>query len=66
MAKKMNGNLQLTILRRSGHLQDKTETWDKGGAQESMGLTLAETHYIGDMELGEATSCSQTGTPVER
>ena len=55
MAKKMNGNLQLTILRRSGHLQDKTETWDKGGAQESMGVTLAVTHSIGDMKPEKAT-----------
>ena len=29
-----------------------------------MGATLAVTHYIGDMEPEEATSCSQAGTPV--
>ena len=51
---------------RWGHLQDETETWDKGGTQESMGVTLAVTHYIGDMEPQEATSCIQTGTPVEQ
>ena len=48
-----------------GHLQDKTETWDKRGAQELIEVTLAVTHYIGDMELEEATFCIQTGTPVE-
>jgi hypothetical protein len=30
-----------------------------------MGIILAVTHYIGDMEPEEATSCSQTGTPLE-
>jgi hypothetical protein len=29
--------------RGGGHLQDVTETWDDGGAQESMGLSLAVT-----------------------
>lgn len=50
---KMNGNLQLTGV--GGHLQDETETWDKGGAQKLMGVTLAVTHYTGDMEPEEAT-----------
>jgi hypothetical protein len=31
-----------------------------------MGLTLAVTYSIEDLEPEEATSCSQTGTPVER
>ena len=31
------------------HLLDETETWDKGGTQESMGVILAMTHSIGDM-----------------
>jgi hypothetical protein len=53
-ARKMHGNLQLTGMRRWGHLQDKTKTWDKGGAQESMGVTLTETDNIGDMEPEEA------------
>ena len=35
--------------------QDK-ETWDKRGAQESMGLTLAVTHSTGDMEHEDSTS----------
>ena len=39
-----------------------TETWDKVGTQESMGLTLAVIHSTGDMEPEEATSCSQAGT----
>jgi hypothetical protein len=29
-----------------------------------MGVTLAVTHYTGDMEPEEATSCSHAGTPV--
>jgi hypothetical protein len=41
------------------------ETWDKGGTQESMGVTLAVTYYIEDMELKEVTSSNQTGTPLE-
>jgi hypothetical protein len=32
------------------HLQDETETWNKKGAQETMGVNLAVTHYILDME----------------
>ena len=47
------------------HLQEETETTDKGGAQESMGVTLAVTHSIGDMDPREAASCGQTETPVE-
>ena len=39
---------------------------DKRGFQESMRVTLAVTHYIGDMEPEVATSCSQAGTPVEQ
>ena len=65
MAMKMNGNLQQMGIRRWGHLQDETETWDKGGTEESMEVTLAMTTYSGDMEPEEATFCSQTGTPVE-
>ena len=65
MDMKMNGNLQLTGVGSWQQLQDETETWDKGGTQESMGVTLAVTHSIGDMEPEEATSCSQAGTPVE-
>jgi hypothetical protein len=55
MAMKMNGNLQLTGVRRWGYLQDKTKTWDKRAAQESVGMTLAVTHYIGDIELSVAS-----------
>ena len=64
MATRMNGNLQ--GCRCGGHLQEEIETWDKGGAQESMGMTLAMSHYNGNMEPEEATSCSQTGTLVEQ
>ena len=34
--------------------------------EESMGLTLAVTHYIGDLEPEENTFCIQAGTPVEQ
>ena len=64
MAMRLNGNRQL--MERGGHLQDKTEIWDKEDVQESMGVTLVVTHCIKDMEPEEATSCSQAGTPVER
>jgi hypothetical protein len=64
MAMRMNGNLQLMGLRRWGHLLKKTETWGKGGTQESMGVTLAVTPYTGDTEPEGATSCSQVGTPA--
>jgi hypothetical protein len=40
-----------------------TKTWDDGGAQELMRVTLAVTHNIGDKEPEEATSCSQAGMP---
>jgi hypothetical protein len=40
--------------------------WNKGGAQESVRVTLAMTHYIKDMEPEEAIFCSQTGTTVEQ
>jgi hypothetical protein len=32
------------------------EAWDRGGIQESMGVTLAVTYYIGDIEPEEAIS----------
>lgn len=43
-----------------------TETWDKGGTQESMGAYLDVTPNIGDMETEEADSCSQTGISLEQ
>jgi hypothetical protein len=42
-----------------GHLQDETETWDKGGTQESMGVTLTVTHNVGGLEHEEAIFCSK-------
>ena len=48
------------------HLQEETDVWDRGGVQESMGVSLAVTHSIGAMEPEKATSCSQAGTPVEQ
>jgi hypothetical protein len=63
----MNGNMHLMGLGGWGvgeHLQEETD-WDKGGTQESMGVTLALTQSIGNLKLEEATSCSQARTPVE-
>ena len=51
MSMRMKVNLQLMVI--WGHLQDVTETWVKGGAQESMGVTLAVTHSIGNKEIGD-------------
>lgn len=48
------------------HLEDMREVWDRGGTQESMGVTLVVTHNTGDMEVEEATSCSQAETPLEQ
>ena len=48
------------------HLQNETETWDKGGAQESMGVSLAVTHSIGNVGPEEATSCSQARSLMEQ
>jgi hypothetical protein len=35
---------------RWGHLQKETETWHKGGTQESRGVFYAVTHSTGTME----------------
>ena len=64
MAMRINGNLQLAGVV-GGDLEDRPETWDRGVFQESMGMTLAETHSSGDVEAKEATSSSQAGTPLE-
>ena len=66
MAMKMNGNLQLTVVRRYGESQAWDMAWHKGDTQESMGVILAVNHYTGYMEPGEANPCSQTGIPVEQ
>ena len=47
------------------HLEDVPETWDRGGSEESMGVTLAKTYSNKDMEHEKATSCSQAETTVE-
>ena len=65
MAMRMNGNLQLTGVGSWGHLQSETETWDKGGATESIEVSLIMTHYVEDMVPERATTYSQAGTPVE-
>jgi hypothetical protein len=48
-----------------GHLKDLPETWNRGGAQESMRMTLAVTCSIRDMELEESISSNQIRTPVK-
>ena len=63
---KRDGYTAMTSAADRGEEAGEMDTWDKGGAQESMGVTLAVTHSIGDMEPEEATSCSQAGTPVEQ
>ena len=40
------------------HLQEETETWDKGSSQDPMGVALAVTNNTRDMEPEEATYCS--------
>ena len=55
MTIRINGNLQPMGWEGRGHHQEETETWDKGGTQESMGVTLAVTHYIEDIEPEEVT-----------
>jgi hypothetical protein len=62
---KVNENLQLTRVKRWGHLQDKTETLEKEGTQWSTGVTSDVSHNFGDIEPEEATSCSQAGSPEE-
>ena len=58
MAMRMNGNLQLMGggLGR-GHFQEETETCNRGGTQESVGVSLAVIHSIRNMEPREAASC---------
>ena len=46
-------------------LEDKLETWDNRGAQESLWVTLHVTNYFEDMEPEDATSCSQAGTSLK-
>lgn len=50
MTMRMNGNLQVTGLGTDRYLSDMTEAWYKKGAQESVGVTVAVTHSIGDIE----------------
>jgi hypothetical protein len=65
MAMKMNGDLQLTGVRRSGVGGGGNISRTRHGTQESMVVTFAVTHYTGDMEPEEDISCIETGTPVE-
>ena len=69
MAMRMYGNVQLTRVRRwRWGISRMTQRpgWDKGSAQESMGVTLPLTHYFGDMEPEEATFCSKAGISMEQ
>ena len=63
MAIRMNGNLKPIGRGDKGHLKRRQR--DRGGTQESMGVSLAVTHNIEDIEHEEATSCGQAGTCVE-
>jgi hypothetical protein len=40
-------------------------SWNEGGSQESMQVTLAEMPNSWDMNSAETTSSSQTRTPVD-
>ena len=60
---RMNGNLQMTSLGQ-GYLQEETKTWNKEGTQ-SIGMALAVTQGIEDMEPWEAAFCGQAGSLVE-
>jgi hypothetical protein len=51
MAMKMNGNLQLKGKRRLEVSSGKGRDLGRAGAQESMRVTLAMTHYIGVWNL---------------
>lgn len=62
---KINGNVQMSEVRRWGISPDDIETCNKEGAQESMIVTLAVTPYIRDIGSEEATSYNQTRTLVE-
>ena len=64
MAMKMNGNLQLTGEVVWGISRTRQRPGIREAPKNQWEGTLAMTHYIGDMEPEEATSCSQTGTPV--
>jgi hypothetical protein len=59
MVMRMNRNLQLMMGVNGDrkNIQEETETWDRGGAQESM----AVTYNIGNKEPGEAAACGQAG-----
>ena len=47
MAMKMIGILQLVGVGCGEHIIDVAETWDRGDAQESIGITLAMTSTLG-------------------
>lgn len=59
-ARRMYENLQLLGVEGGRNLLKAPETWDGGGSQESMQVTLARMLNSEDMEPEEATSsCSE-------
>ena len=65
IAMRMNGNLHLRSMGGREHLQELSKSWDKRGTLESLRVSLAVTHSIGDKEPDAANFCSHSGTPVE-
>jgi hypothetical protein len=55
----MNVDQQLAEVGCMRHLYDMRKTWDSGGAQETLGVTPANTPSSRNMESWVATSCSQ-------
>jgi hypothetical protein len=62
---RMNRSLKLAGLGDGAHLENVPDTWDRGGAQESLGMTLSTILSICDMETEESTSFTQAGTLAE-
>jgi hypothetical protein len=58
MTMRMNRNLQQMRGRRAS--PGKSQTWDTGGTQESMGTFLIVTHRTVDIEPREDASCGHT------
>jgi hypothetical protein len=57
MLMKINRNLQLMVYGDGGYLQDEIDTRDKGRINESFGVILVVSGYIGDMDPEGVTSC---------
>ena len=59
MLMKINRNLQLMVVGDGRYLQDKIGTRYKGRINESLGVILDVSGYIGDMDSEGVTSCIQ-------